>query len=81
MFEKSSIAKLIQRRVVCDEWGKNCQSIPDQEETSSAGEQNYIPSSPPSSESYNEGGAGGSGCRVREGGFEGVGPKALINGH
>ncbi len=40
----SSTSELIQRRVVCDEWGENCQSVPDEEETShSQPEEVYTP--------------------------------------
>ena len=50
LFGTSSTLELIQRRVVCDEWGENCQSKPDQEEILPTGEQNYTSSNLPESQ-------------------------------
>ena len=69
-----STSEIIQRRVVCDEWGENCQSIPDQEEAPSTGQQGYTSSDSSASE-YNNEGAGGAGGMARGGGFEGGTPE------
>ncbi len=71
-----STSKLIQRRVVCDELGENCQSVPDEEETTpvqpeenyTPADQNYTPAEQdygytPADQNYTsaEQGAGGAG--------------------